>query len=166
MNAKTLFSENNIHLAFEISLAFKGIFAVGEMIAGVAAYFVTKEFLVNIVDFVTKVELTEDPHDFIANSLLHAAQGLSLSAQHFTAFYLFSHGVVKFWLILGLWRRKMWYYPAAMGVFGLFIVYQVYLYFFTHKTSLLLLTILDLFVIALTWLEYQHLHRGISRVSQ
>lgn len=166
MNRKNLFSENNIHLAFEVSLAFKGVFALIEILVGVAAYLVTKEFLVGVASSITSAELTEDPHDFVANYLLHAAQGLSITTQHFTSFYLFSHGVVKFWLIIGLWRKKMWYYPAAMVIFGLFIVYQVYLYYFTHKVSLLLITILDLLVICLTWLEYKHLRRMLPRFSR
>lgn len=166
MSGKRLLSENNIHVAFEISLAFKGVFAFGEIIAGVAAYFVSKEFLVGVASLITRTELTEDPHDFIANYLLHAAQGLSISAQQFTSYYLFSHGIVKFGLIIGLWKKKMWCYPAAMVVFCLFIVYQMYLYYFTYKLSLLLITILDLVVICLTWMEYKHLRRVLPRFSK
>ena len=105
--------------------------------------------------------LTEDPRDFVANYLLHAAQGLSASSQHFTAFYLFSHGVVKFWLIIGLWQKKLGY-PAAIAVFGLFILYQLYRYSFTHSLLLLLITALDVAVIGLTCLEYQHLRRILT----
>jgi uncharacterized membrane protein len=40
----------------------------------------------------------------------------------------------------------------------------VYRYSFTHSLSLLLITVLDVFVIGLTWIEYKRLHRILSAV--
>lgn len=156
---KKLFDENNVHVAFEISLTLKGAFALAEIAASIFAYFATRQFLLDLVRAITRTELTEDPRDFVANYLLHAAQGLSVSSQHFTAFYLLSHGVIKLWLIIGLWQKKLGYYPAAIAVFGLFILFQVYRYSFTHSLALLLITALDVVVIGRTWFECQHLRR-------
>ncbi|MGE4340824.1 MAG: DUF2127 domain-containing protein [Pigmentiphaga sp.] len=156
---KKLFDEKNVHVAFEISLTLKGAFALAEIAASIFAYLVTKQFLLDLVRAITWTELTEDPRDLVANYLLHAAQSLSVSSQHFTAFYLLSHGVIKLWLIIGLWQKKLGYYPAAIAVFSLFILYQVYRFSFTHSLSLLLITVLDAVVIGLTWFEYQHLRR-------
>lgn len=161
---KKLLDANTVHVAFELSLALKGAFALVEVAAAIFAYFVSRDLLLALVHFITRTELTEDPRDFVANYLLHAAQGLSVSSQHFTAFYLLSHGVIKLWLIIGLWRRKPEYYPAAIAVFGLFIFYQLYRYNFTHSLSLLLITVLDVFVIGLTWIEYRRLHRILPGV--
>lgn len=152
-----LFDEKNVHIVFELSLVIKAAFAVAEIAAGIFAYIVTQRFLLGLVHAITATELTEDPRDLIANYLLHAVQGLSVSSQSFAAFYLASHGVVKLWLISGLWRKKRGYYPAAIVVFSLFILYQAYRYSFTQSLSLLLITVLDLVIVALTWLEYQHL---------
>lgn len=152
-------NENKGHVAFEISLMFKAAFALSEIATSIVAYFVTTQFLLDLARVITRTELTEDPRDFVANYLLDAAQGLSVTSQHFTAFYLFSHGVVKLWLIIGLWQKKLGYYPAAIAVFGLFILYQLYRYSFTHSLLLLLITALDVAVIGLTWFEYQHLRR-------
>lgn len=149
--------ENSLHVAFEVSLALKGAFALAEIAAGMLAYWVTPQFVLNLVQLVTRTELTEDPHDFVASHLLHAAQGLSISSQHFASVYLLSHGVIKLWLIVGLWRGKPAYYPAAMVVFGLFILYQLYRYSFTHSPFLLFITVLDGIVIWLTLVEYRHL---------
>lgn len=154
-----LLSEKYVHFAFEASLWIKGIFALIEISGGVAAYFVTQQFLVEIASAVTQGELTEDPHDLVANYLLHSAQNLSIGAQNFTAFYLFSHGAIKLWLIVGLLREKLWYYPTAMVVFGLFILYQLYRFGSTHSLLLLLITAVDVVVIALTWHEYRYLLR-------
>ena len=156
---KKLFDEKNVHLAFEISLTLKGAFAVAEVAASIFAYFVAKEFLLDVVHAITRTELTEDPRDFVANYLLHVAESLSVGSQHFTAFYLLSHGVIKLMLIIGLWQKKLGYYPAAIAVFGLFILYQAYRFSYTHSLLLMLITVLDAVVIGLTWVEYQHLRR-------
>ncbi len=156
---RALFEEQNIHLVFEISLLFKAVFALIEMLGGVAAYFITPQWSLRIVAAITQGELVEDPHDFVANHLLHWAQHLSLSTQHFTAIYLLSHGAIKFALIIGLLRIKLWVYPTAIVAFGLFISYQLYRYTLTHSAWLLLLTVVDIAVIALTWHEYRYLKR-------
>jgi uncharacterized membrane protein len=160
----SLWNEKNIHLVFELSLWLKGAFAVLEILAGVGAYFITQELLLSVVRWVTQEEFAEDPHDFIANTLLQSAQHFSIGAQNFAAIYLLAHGIIKLWLIVGLLRQKLWYYPVAIVVFVLFIVYQVYRYTFTHSLLLVLITLLDVIVIALTWHEYGYLRRVLAKV--
>lgn len=159
---RRLLSEKNIHLIFDVSLWIKGVFALSEIIAGFAAYFVSQQFLLGVVQWVTADEFAEDPHDAIANFLLHSVQGLSIGAQDFAAIYLLAHGVIKLWLIVGLLRKRLWYYPTALIVFGLFVVYQLYRYTFTHSVLLLLITAIDLVVIGLTWHEYKYLRRTVK----
>jgi len=154
-----LLGQRKLHAAFKISLALKGAFAFGEIVAGVFTYFVTQHRLLDLANAFTRTELEEDSRDFVANYLLHGAQHLSISSQHFAALYLLSHGAIKLWLIVGLWREKLAFYPAAITVFGMFIGYQLYRYSFTGSPALLLITALDLAVIGLTWFEFQHLRR-------
>jgi uncharacterized membrane protein len=158
-----LLDERRIHLIFAVSLFIKGAFAFLEIVGGILAYVITQQFILDIVAALTQDELAEDPRDVIANYLLHAAQHLSASTQQFTAVYLLSHGAIKLWLIVGLLREKLWYYPTAMAVFWLFIAYQLYRFSFTHSIFLLLLTALDVVVIALTWHEYGYLRRSSLR---
>jgi uncharacterized membrane protein len=160
MEQKKLFDEKTIHLVFEISLWLKGVFALSEIIAGIAAYFVSQQFLLTVALWVTKEEFAEDPHDIVANALLHTVQNFSVSTQKFVALYLLGHGVIKLWLIVGLLRRRLWYYPVAIVIFALFITYQLYRYTFTHSVWLLLITVLDIVVIVLTWHEYRFLRRA------
>ena len=162
MRRETLLTEKNIRLVFEASLIFKGLFALLEIIGGVAVYWVSQHALLDFVQAITQAALAKDPRDLVANYLLHLAQNLSLSTQRFTAFYLLSHGVIKLWLIIGLLRRKLWYYPLAIAVFGLFIVYQLYRYSFTNSVWLLVLSAVDAAVIALAWHEYRYLRSGLS----
>ena len=160
-----LLDEKKIHLLFEVSLWLKGLFALAEIVAGIAAYFVSQQVLLSLVLWVTKDEFAEDPHDLVANLLLHAVRSLSMSTQRFAAVYLLGHGVIKLGLIIGLLRERPWCYPFAMIVFALFIAYQMYRYTFTHSAWLLLMTALDILVIALTWHEYRYL-RGLPETGR
>ncbi len=163
MSRRNVTREEKIHLAFEISLFLKGLFALGQIIGGIVALLVTKEFLLKAVTVLTQEELLEDPRDLIANFLLHSSQNLSISTQHFMALYLLTHGAIKLWLIIGLLRERLWYYPTAIIVFGLFIVYQMYRFTFTHSVWLLLITVIDAIVIALTSHEYKYLRWLLRR---
>lgn len=149
--------KNLIHDAFEVGLFLKGAFAFGEIIAGISALFVTKQFLVSLIHMITAAEIAEDPRDFVATHLFQFAQHLSMDDQRFTAIYLLVHGVVKLWLIYGLWQKKLGYYFAAIAVFSIFIAYQLFRYSLTPGPLLLLITLLDAVVICLTWIEYTHL---------
>lgn len=155
--------EKYLHRVFEVSLVLKAVFAVAEILAGIAAYFVTQQFLFRLVERMTREELLEDPRDFIANYLFQSAQHFSVSARNFTAVYLLSHGVIKLWLIIGLLRQKHGYYPVAMAIFGLFIVYQLYRLSLTHSLWLLVITAVDVLVIGLTWHEYRYLRARVSQ---
>jgi uncharacterized membrane protein len=55
--SKNLAQEEKIHLAFEISLLLKGLFALGQIIGGIVAFFATKEFLLKTVSVLTQEEL-------------------------------------------------------------------------------------------------------------
>lgn len=151
------FHEQNLRLAFQISLIIKGVFALLEILGGIAAYFVSQQFLLSLILAVTRQELTEDPGDVVVRHLLETAHNFSLSAQYFTSIYLLSHGVIKTVLIAGLLRKRLWFYPAAIVVFVTFIVYQLYRFSHTHSIWLLLITLLDIVVIWLTWHEYRYL---------
>lgn len=158
---RRFFDESKIHFIFEVSLWLKAAFAFSEILAGIAAYFISRQFLLSLVQWVTKEEFAEDTHDLIANFLLHTAQNMSVGTKTFAALYLLGHGVIKLWLIVGLLRRRLWYYPVSIVVFALFIAYQLYRYTFTQSAWLLLVTVLDVVVIALTWHEYRFLRGAL-----
>ena len=133
----------------------KGLHAAAECVGGVALAVTGNAAIRRLVAAATQSELAEDSHDFVATHLAAWAQGFSVQAQHFYAWYLLSHGAVKLALVAGLLMRKLWAYPTAIAVFGLFIAYQLYRYAHTHGIGLLLLTVLDLAVVGLTWHEYR-----------
>ena len=147
-------NEHRIHQIFQISVFLKGVHAVIECAGGIAVALISKSTLIAAVKALTQQELTEDPNDFLAANLLTLAQSYSVGAKHFYAFYLLSHGVVKLFLVAGLLNDRLWSYPAALVVFGLFIVYQLFRYSYTHGLGLIVLTVFDVVVMGLIWHEY------------
>lgn len=143
-----------IHRAFEVGVGLKGLDGVLEIIGGLLLLTISPSHISTLIRQLTQHELSEDPHDLVAGYLLTLSKGLTAREQLFGAAYLLAHGVVKLALVAALLKRRLWAYPTAMGIFGLFAAYQLYIFTFTHSWYLILLTILDAVVIWLTWLEY------------
>ncbi len=146
-----------VHALFKAGVFLKGVDGVLEALGAVLLLAVTPGQINRIVSALTQHELSEDPHDFIATHLLHAARHLSMSTERFASIYLASHGILKIALVWALLRSKLWAYPIAIAVFVGFAAYQVYRYALSHSAAMLALTVLDAFVIVFTSLEYRAL---------
>jgi uncharacterized membrane protein len=152
-------NERRVHQIFEISVLLKGAHALIECIGGLVLAFISTDAIKALVNALTQDELIEDPNDFVAGHLLRLAQDFTVSTQRFYAFYLLSHGIVKMFLVAGLLRNKLWAYPASLVVLGLFIVYQLYRFSYTHGAGLIVLTVFDVIVMGLIWHEYRLVSR-------
>ena len=139
--------EERIHQVFVVSVLAKGLHALIEIAGGLALYLFSADAIARWLNEI-------DRHDWIAR---HFPAG----EQHFYAFYLLSHGLVKVVLVFFLLREKLWAYPASIAVFGLFIAYQLYRYSFTHDIGLILLSLFDLFVIYLAVHEFRLLRKHL-----
>jgi uncharacterized membrane protein len=148
-------NERRIHRIFEISILLKGAHALIECIGGLLLAFVSTSAIPRLVNALTQEELVEDPGDFVATHLLSLAHNYTVGTQHFYAFYLLSHGVIKMALVVGLLRNKLWAYPASLVVLGVFIVYQLYRFSYTGGLGLIVLTVFDVLVMGLIWHEYR-----------
>ena len=146
--------KKSIHISFEVSLIFKGINALLELVGGSLLLFLRPERIAEFLQLITYQELLQDPEDKIANFLLNIAHTLSLSSKLFIALFLLSHGIVKLFLIIALLKKKHWAYPVAVIIFSIFTIYQVYRFILFGSLTMLFLVIVDLFVIIFTWLEY------------
>lgn len=111
-------NERRIRRIFEISVLLKGAHALIECIGGIVLAFVSTSTITSLVNSLTQEELIEDRNDFVATHLLSLAQNFTVSTEHFYAFYLFSHGIVKVFLVFGLLRNKLWAYPVSLVVLG------------------------------------------------
>lgn len=152
-----MLNKRNIHVGFRIGLILKGLYDIGEVLCGIFLIFLTPERMSKLITLISKNELQEDPNDFVMNYLVSFSHVFSISMQHFTSFYLLSHGAVKILILILLWRKKLWAYPLSCVIFMIFIIIQIQRFSQTHSIMLLILTLIDIAMIALTILEYKNI---------
>lgn len=151
---------------FEVAISLKGLDGVLEVIGGLILLLVTPATINRIVAALTQHELSQDPHDFLAMHLLNSAQGLTKGSVLFASIYLLSHGVVKIVLVVALLRNQLWAYPWMIVFLFLFIVYQIYrIVLVPPSPGLVALTLFDLFVVWLTYREYQKQRYRLATVA-
>lgn len=143
------------HRAFLIGMVFKGVDGCLELIGAAVLLLTTRPEIQQVVGWLTREELAEDPRDFFATHAVQVAQHLTAGTRHFAVAYLFVHGATKVALVVGLLRGLRWMYPVALIVLTAFVAYQVYRLARIPSWSLGLFTLLDVVVIALIWREWR-----------
>lgn len=152
-----------IQKLFNLSIFLKGVFAFLELISGILLFFVTSDLLLKFIYYLFGHELIQDPTDFLVNALLNLFSNFPSSIKLFFVIYLLTHGIIKLGLIVALWKEKLWAYPLSEIIFSLFIIYQIYRYFQYPSAFLILLSVLDVFVIILIYLEFQILKNKFQK---
>lgn len=147
-------TEQEIHKVFDVSLLFKGLIAAAEMLGGIILAAVGPGAILNFVNTFVGGEIREDPHDVVANYLLHLAQTFGGSSKSFAALYLLVHGIVNGAIVVALWKEKLWAYPISFVVLVAFVLYQLYYLTFGFSWWVLAVTIIDIFILVLVWHEY------------
>jgi len=145
---------------FRISLILKGLDGLLELIGGTLLLFISPQAIKSIAATLTQHELAGDPHDYIANHILHTANKATGSTTLFGALYLISHGLVKIVLVVAVLKNKLWAYPWMIAFLLIFIGYQIYRMSYKFSFGLLLLTLFDIFIVVLTVIEYKR-HKQI-----
>lgn len=97
-----------------------------ELAGGILLFVVGNAAITRVITWLTAPELAEDPHDLIANAVVHSLSHLSADTNLFAAAYLFGHGAVKVFFVAGLWREKLWAFPTALSIISAFVLYQLY----------------------------------------
>lgn len=144
-----------LHWLFESTLLLKAVFAALEAAAGLGLRLVPNSQIHKLAGWLTHRELIEDPADPLSLRISRLIDGFSDGSQHFYAFYLMSHGLIKLVIVILLMRRIAFAYPLGIAVFAGFVVFQAERFLVTHSPFLLALTLLDLVVIYLTWREWR-----------
>lgn len=144
-----------LHESFLVGIILKGLHALLETVGGIVLLKVPVETINRVVMSILTQNLSQDPHDFVVTSLHRGFERLADGGSHFASWYLLSHGGVKLCLVLALLWNKLWAYPLMILVLAAFIGYQVYRIALTHSVPMILLTVFDLVVIVLVWIEYR-----------
>ena len=144
-----------LDLVFLIGVLFKGLDGLVELVGGIVLLFVTPAKLQHAAARATSGELAEDPHDLIANLIVHGAAHLQHGSIVFAAVYLLVHGIVKLTIVIALLIGSRRIYPWAMAALGAFLIFQVYELVTRPSIGVAVLTAFDAVIIWLTWREWR-----------
>jgi len=123
MRVREFLTRSPAQIAFEVSIFFKGLDGVLEIVGGLLLFLVKPETISRMISALTQHELSEDPHDVVGRALVRLAGQVSADSQMFAGVYLLSHGVIKVFLVEAPLRGRLWAYPTAIVFFAIFIAY-------------------------------------------
>jgi uncharacterized membrane protein len=148
--------EKTYRTFFRWGIVVKLVMSAGEILLGFAFALLSYETLKGIVLPLFGDEFSESPRDLIWAYVAQEFQKFQATPQSIWALIFISHGIVNLFLLIGLWRNKLWVYPVAAIVFAFFMVYQFYQLTFTPSLILWIVTIIDIAVIGLVIHEYRY----------
>ena len=151
-----------VHEYYTVGIFLKALNGILEIAGGILILFIHPASMNRLILIVFGHELLEDPGDFLANYLLRLVRHISFFTKIFGSIYLLGHGFIKLGLVIALLKRKLWAYPAAILVFTLFIISQIFILYYHYSSLLVLITIVDVFIIYLIWLEYKNVRASFG----
>lgn len=142
-----LLRQERIHRIFLISVMLKGAHALLEIAGGIALGLFSTDTILKM--------LYRVGHDgwFTRTFTGHEHE--------YYVFYLLTHGAANLVIVAGLLRRKLWSYPATFAVLSLFIAFQLHRFAYVRDPGLIVLSLLDLIVMALAWNEYRQVKQAL-----
>ena len=140
---------------FDVGVLLKALFGFFEILGGILITVSGGRIINNFLIDMAMDEIARDPNDFLATHFINWSVGIYSDARFFAIFYLLIHGAINIFLAAALLRNKIWAYPWAVAGFGAFIFYQLYKYIHTHSSLILFLTIFDIFIVLVIYLEYK-----------
>lgn len=146
-----------LHWIFEASLLIKGLLASSEAIGGLGLLLAPNMMVLRLVAWLTRHQLTQNPTEEMALWFRHLAEQFPIQTQHFYAWYLMGHGLLKLAMVGMLARRVLSAYPLAMAILAGFVIYQLHEYGISHSPVLLVLSGFDAFMIALVFREFREM---------
>ncbi|MFV0433645.1 MAG: DUF2127 domain-containing protein [Leucobacter sp.] len=147
-----------LDLLFKISVLFKAVDGVLELLSGLSLLFVTPRDIRSWLTHISDYYVGRHENSLILRWIEHSADALNTSATTFAAAYLMVYGVVKIGLAWAVLRGKTWAYPWLIAVLVAFIGYQCYDMVVHFTWAMLVLTLFDVVLAALVFREWR-LHR-------
>jgi uncharacterized membrane protein len=147
------------HILFRFTVVTKAINGAIQVTGGAVLLAVRPEVIDGLLRHLVRYELADDPKDILVNSIAHWTRGMSRGTEKFVAIYILTHGAVNLILSIGLWREKLWAFPAALTITCSFLIYQIYRVAVHHSLVLAAFTVWDICIIILICHEYSHLRQ-------
>src|SRR3989344_8741015 len=114
-----------IHRLFEATIFMKGLNGLWEIAAGLLLLNFKKETISAAITSFANYSIGEADH-VASQYLMKQAANFSSSTQYFLAMYFLFYGIVNLFLVISLWKGKLWAYPAAIIFFISFTVYMAH----------------------------------------
>ncbi|MBF9029636.1 DUF2127 domain-containing protein [Rhodobacterales bacterium HKCCE3408] len=143
------------HRVFILTLAGKASLGTVQLAIAAAIYLGFADRLPSIARRVFRAELAADPTDFLANHVMSLVRLVSSADLGFYTAYFLVHGLSHVAIAGALLAGAGWAYPAGIIALGAFVVYQVIEWWHVGGVTLIVLTLIDLAVIAMSWSEWQ-----------
>lgn len=153
-----------LHWLFEASLAIKGLLCSAETLAGLGLLLTPNQLVARLVYWLRHYEIADNPDEPMVAWTMRAVEQFPVHVQAFYGWYLLAHGGLKLAMVVMLWARVLWAYPAAMVVLAGFVIYQLSGFLQSGSPFLLILAVFDLFMIGLVWQEYRALKAAMAPV--
>jgi uncharacterized membrane protein len=152
-------SDRRLELVYRIGIVLKGVDGLVEVIAGLLLWLAPGL----LRSLLAPLEQIDSDDRMLRIFIAHLAGRLDTHLAHgppvFIIFFLLSHGIVKLVLVYCLLKEYRWVYPYALGVLGLFALFQVFALVRSPSIGGGVLMVLDLFIIWLIWREWTALRR-------
>ena len=163
---KNQLSGDVYHIGFEIGLFFKGLNGLLQIFGGALMLFMSPERVRAIMKWLAQSGRAEEPTGAIVDFIIELSRNFSIDLQYFFVLYLLSHGIAKTFIIYALLKGKLWAYPLSIALLVAFIIYQIYKYTVMPSLFLIILTIFDILMIGLTYIEYTRVKKRLSARGQ
>jgi uncharacterized membrane protein len=155
--------EKFLHYLFKGTVIFKGFDGILDVLSSIVLTCIPAHNRINILPFLVRKELVEDPNDLLGNYLMNISQHFLPSTIKFVILYLAIHGLVKIGMALALWSDNPKLFKIAGVVLAISIGYQMYRFTHTHSNLLLIVTIIDMLIMILLQHEYNKLVHKVVR---
>lgn len=149
--------EKFLHYLFKGTVIFKGADGILDVISSIVLTCVPAHNRINILPFLVRKELIDDPDDILSNYLMNLSQHFLPGTIKFIILYLAIHGLIKIGLALALWNDNPKLFRIAGVVLTISIGYQMYRFTHTHSILLLTVTVIDMLTMVLLQHEYNKL---------
>lgn len=146
---------------YRFGVVLKGFDGAIELIAGLllaTAPNLLHALLGHLVNELQESQLTGFVAERVARLDSHVAAGSLIVV----VIFLISHGLIKLALVYALLKEILWAYPYALGLLGLFLLYQMYVFIEKPGFVMGVFVLLDSAIIYLVWREWRTL-RAMAR---
>lgn len=140
-------------LAYRVGIWLKAIDGLIELVAGLLLWLAPSVLRAALAPFISTDADDRVVRHLVANLAGRLDTGIAAGPSHFVIIFLLTHGVIKLGLAYCLIRGYRWVYPYAIGILGLFALYQIYAVIRSPSIGSVVFLLIDSAIVVLIWRE-------------